>query len=108
MTLRQFVDVTSTNAARIFGLYPRKGVIAVGQRRGPGAAGYASAAASDTADFHVADYSPWEGWEVSGWPTTTILRGKVMAHNGELQGKPGDGQWLPRKIEAPILERVAL
>jgi dihydropyrimidinase len=108
MTLRQFVDVTSTNAARIFGLYPRKGVIAVGSD--------ADLALLDTrqrrrltrADFHVADYSPWEGWEVSGWPTTTILRGKIMAHNGELLGKPGDGQWLPRKIEAPILERVAL
>jgi dihydropyrimidinase len=108
MTLRQYVDVTSTNAARIFGLYPRKGAIAIGSD--------ADLTLLDTnqhkrltrADFHVADYSPWEGWEVTAWPTTTILRGKVMVHQGKLEGSPGDGEWLPRKIAAPILERVSL
>jgi len=36
------------------------------------------------ADLHVRDYSPWEGWQVEGWPTTVILRGKVMVANGQL------------------------
>ena len=108
MSVRQFVDVTSTNAARIFGLYPRKGVIAVGSD--------ADLTLMDThqrrqltmADFHVADYSPWEGWEISAWPTTTILRGRVLTHNGALLAQPGFGQWLPRKIEYDILHRPAL
>ena len=108
MSVRQFVDVTSTNAARIFGLYPRKGVIAVGSD--------ADLTLMDThqrrqltmADFHVADYSPWEGWEISAWPTTTILRGRVLTHNGALLAEPGFGQWLPRKIDSDILRRPAL
>ena len=107
MSLRQFVDITSTNAAKIFGLYPRKGVIAVGsdadltlmdsrQRR------------LTQADFHVADYSPWEDWEVTGWPTTTILRGRPIVHNGALLGRPGDGQLVGRKIESRLLQWPAV
>src|SRR5438309_6679010 len=38
-------------------------------------------------DFHVSDYSPWEGWQVEGWPVMTILRGKVIVENGKLLGK---------------------
>ena len=60
------------------------------------------------ADFHVADYSPWEGWEVSAWPTTTILRGRPIVQNGALLGKPGDGELVSRKIEAGVLARPAL
>jgi dihydropyrimidinase len=60
------------------------------------------------ADFHVADYSPWEGWEISAWPTTTILRGQVLTQNGTLRAEPGSGQWLPRKIDSEILHRPAL
>ncbi len=108
MTLRRYVDVTSSNAARIFGLYPRKGVIAVGSD--------ADLALLDThqrrrltaADFHVADYSPWEGWEVTAWPTSTILRGQVLTHDGRLLARPGVGQWLPRRIAPSIVERVAV
>jgi dihydropyrimidinase len=108
MSLRRFVDVTSTNASRILGLYPRKGVIQVGSD--------ADLALLDTherrrltmADFHVADYSPWEGWEISAWPTTTILRGRVITHDGKLIGRPGDGQFLPRKIDPDVLARPVI
>ena len=84
MSLRQFVDVTSTNAANIFGLYPRKGVIAVGSDADLTLMDTRQQRRLSMADFHVADYSPWEGWEISGWPTTTILRGRVISHNGQL------------------------
>jgi dihydropyrimidinase len=107
MSLRQFVDITSTNAARIFGLYPRKGVIAVGSD--------ADLTLMDSrrrrltrADFHVADYSPWEDWEVTAWPTTTILRGRPIVHNGALLGKPGEGELVLRKIEPHLLERPSV
>jgi len=106
MSLRQFVDVTSTNAARIYGLYPRKGVIQVGSD--------ADLALLDLhprqlsmADFHVADYSPWDGWQVTAWPTTTILRGRVIADQGRLLGKPGDGEFVSRKISNAMLSRPA-
>ena len=105
MTLQRFVDVTSTNAAKIFGLYPRKGVIAPGSD--------ADLVLMDTslerkltkADFHVSDYSPWEGWVVTGWPETTILRGKIVVSNGRLIGEPGDGQFIRRKIDRGVLSR---
>jgi hypothetical protein len=43
-------------------------------------------------DFHVADYSPWEGWQITGWPVLTILRGKVVAERGKLLGSTSDGR----------------
>jgi dihydropyrimidinase len=105
MSLRRYVDVTSTNAARILGLYPRKGAIQVGSD--------ADLAILDTSlqrkltgtDFHVADYSPWEGWEITAWPSTTILRGRVIVDNGQLLGSTDYGQWLPRKIDPEVLQR---
>ncbi len=108
MSLRQFVDVTSTNAARIFGLYPRKGVIAVGSDADLTLMDTRQRRRLTMADFHVADYSPWEGWEISAWPTTTILRGRTIVHEGTLRGRPGDGQWVPRKIDPNILKRPSV
>ena len=58
-------------------------------------------------DFHVSDYSPWEGWPVRGWPVTTILRGKVVVENGRLLGSPSDGKLVPRKISPEVLRRPA-
>ena len=58
-------------------------------------------------DFHVSDYSPWEGWSVEGWPTMTILRGKVIVENGRLLGKLGDGHLMTRKIDPVVLRRPA-
>jgi dihydropyrimidinase len=107
MSLRRFAEVTSSNAARILGLYPRKGAIAPGsdadlcfidpavhKRLGP-------------EDFHVSDYSPWEGWEVRGWPVMTILRGRAIVEHGQMTGTLADGQLIPRKIDPMILRRPA-
>jgi dihydropyrimidinase len=59
-------------------------------------------------DFHVSDYSPWEGWAIEGWPVMTLLRGKVIADNGKLLGTQTDGRLLTgRRIEASILSRPA-
>jgi dihydropyrimidinase len=106
MSLRQFVDVTSTNAARIYGLYPSKGVIQVGSDADL-ALLYLQPRQLTMADFHVADYSPWDGWHVTAWPTTTILRGRVIADHGRLLGKVGDGQFVSRKISNAMLSRPA-
>jgi dihydropyrimidinase len=107
MSLRQFVDVTSSNAARILGLYPRKGVLAVGSDADVVLMDARQSRRLSMADFHVADYSPWEGWQVTAWPSVTILRGRPITMNGNLLGHPGDGQFVPRKIDPSMLERPA-
>jgi dihydropyrimidinase len=56
-------------------------------------------------DFHVSDYSPWEGWTVKGWPVITILRGKVIVERGRLLGTLADGRLVPRKIDPVMLRR---
>ena len=107
-TLNRFVDLVSTNAAKIMGLYPRKGCLAAGSdaditildpsRRGKVAA----------ADLHETDYTPWEGHDIFAWPVTTILRGKVMVENGQYFASPADGKYLKRKIPAEILTGAEL
>jgi dihydropyrimidinase len=102
-SLSRFVDLVSTNAARIMGLYPKKGVIAVGSdadivildptRRGKVRA----------ADLHETDYTPWEGHDIFAWPVVTLLRGKVMVENGQYFGSPNDGRYLKRKIPTDVL-----
>jgi dihydropyrimidinase len=108
MSLRRYVDVTSANAARILGLYPRKGAIQVGCDADLAILRTGQRRRLTRADFHVADYSPWEGWEISAWPTTTILRGRVIVDQGQLIGRPGDGQFVARRIDPEVLARPAL
>jgi dihydropyrimidinase len=98
ITPEQFVAVTATNQARIYGLYPRKGTIAVGAD--------ADIAIWDPerrlvlSHSHLrdgADYTPYEGLEITGWPTTTIVRGRVVAEDGEIVAPKGHGIYLPRQ-----------
>jgi len=107
MSLERYVDVTSTNAAKLLGLYPRKGVIAVGSDADFAIIDPSVKKALNINDLHVRDYSPWEGWVVEGWPTTVILRGKVMVDNGQLLGTGDDGQLIPRRINPTVLNRPA-
>jgi dihydropyrimidinase len=107
MSLQRYAEVTSTNAARILGLYPRKGVLAPGSDADIVLIDPSAHRRLERKDFHVSDYSPWEGWEIRGWPATTILRGKVIVEDGQLLGNLGDGQLIPRKIDPVILRRPA-
>jgi dihydropyrimidinase len=105
MSLTRFAEITSTNAARIFGLYPKKGVIAPGSDADLVLIDPTVRKTLAREDFHVTDYSPWEGWSVSGWPVTTILRGTVIAEAGRLLGRPADGRLASRKIDGALLRR---
>jgi dihydropyrimidinase len=97
ISLSRFVEITSTNASKIFGIFPRKGTIAVGSD-------------ADLVVFDPnltltienkmlksnSDYSAFEGWQVTGWPEITIRRGEVVYRDGLILGQPGNGKILPR------------
>ena len=102
-SLEKFVDLTSTNAARIMGLYPRKGAIAAGADADITVLDPAQKRIVRQEDLHETDYSPWEGREVAAWPTLTILRGKIMVEDGEFYGDESDGLYLKRAIPADII-----
>lgn len=95
ITLEKLVQVTSENSSKFFGLYPKKGSITVGA----------------DADFTVIDlgkadviknekvlskcgWTPWDGYKVKGVPVYTIVRGKIVMEDGEVIGKPGDGEFM--------------
>jgi dihydropyrimidinase len=97
ISLNKFVEVTSTNAAKIFGMYPRKGTLSVGAD--------ADVLIFDPNKKHTisakthhmrCDYSAYEGWEVTGKTETVLLRGKVAIENNECKLKAGDGKFIPR------------
>ena len=97
ISLGRFVEVTSTNAAKLFGLYPRKGTIAVGSDADlvifdPGLTRTVDASKLKS----NADYSVYEGWNVTGWPVVTLRRGEMVFHDDEVIGDPGSGTILPR------------
>ncbi|MCG8545469.1 MAG: amidohydrolase family protein [Alphaproteobacteria bacterium] len=107
-SLNKFVDLVSTNAAKIMGLYPRKGAIAAGSDADITVLDPAESRTVTAARLHETDYTPWEGYEAAAWPTLTVLRGKVMMENGEFKGDIKDGKILKRKIDEAIRSRPAL
>ena len=97
ITINEFVALTSTNAAKIYGLYPRKGSLVIG---------------SD-ADITIwdnewvrtikhemlhdnVDYTPYQGMEVKGWPRIVINRGRIVIEEETLKVDRGSGEFLPR------------
>lgn len=98
LELKTFVDVASTQAAKLFGLYPRKGTLAVGSDADlvvfdPEHRGIISAKT-----HHMAvDYSAFEGWKVEGRPALVTVRGEVAVRNGEFVGTIGRGRFLQRE-----------
>ena len=107
-SLERFVDLCSTNAAKIMGLYPRKGAIAVGSDADIAVLDPTVKRRVRLEDLHEADYTPWEGHEITAWPVMTVLRGKVMVENGAFMGDLNDGKYLKRAIPAEIRSGPAL
>jgi len=94
LSLERFVALTSTNAAKLFGLYPQKGCLAVGSD--------ADLVLFDPEDTRVVgaprhsrcDYSAFAGREVTGWPVMTLRRGEVVFDRGRITASPGSGRLL--------------
>jgi dihydropyrimidinase len=97
ISLNRFVELTSTAAAKMFGLFPKKGTIAVGSDADivifdPDKEQTLSV---ETQHMNV-DYSTYEGKRIRGVVETVLSRGRVVIEDGEYKGKPGDGQFLKR------------
>ncbi len=107
-SLRRYVDLVSTNAAKIMGLYPRKGVLAVGSDADITILDPSRRGKVRKEDLHETDYSPWEGHDIFAWPVTTILRGTIVVADGRFLGKQGAGRYLSRKIANDIVDGPAL
>jgi dihydropyrimidinase len=97
ISLNDFVAFTATNHAKTYGLYPRKGTIAVGAD-----ADLAiwdpdrKVTLSQSLLHHGADYTPYEGFEVTGWPVSTMVRGRFVVRDEALVGTKGDGAYVAR------------
>jgi dihydropyrimidinase len=102
-SLQHFVDLTSANAARYFGMYPRKGALLEGSDADICVLDPSARFVLKKEHLHETDYSPWEGWTVTGWPVATIVRGKIVMQNGKLLGERSWGRWIPRKISEGVL-----
>jgi dihydropyrimidinase len=105
-SLSRYVDLVSSNAAKIMGLYPKKGAIAIGSDADITILDPTRRGKIRAADLHESDYTPWEGHDIFAWPVVTILRGKVMVENGQYLAKAGDGRYLKRKISPDTLRGV--
>ncbi|MES1207373.1 MAG: amidohydrolase family protein [Pseudomonadota bacterium] len=102
LTAERFVEVTSTNAARLFGLYPRKGTIAVGSDADIAIWATGGLRHVRGAEMHSrAGHSVYEGHELRAWPVTTIRRGEIVFDDGRIVGKAGSGQVLERGRTQP-------
>ena len=102
ISLNRFVELTSTASAKMFGLFPKKGTIAVGSDAdivifNPDKKETISVNNSVTHHMNV-DYNAYEGFEVTGVSETVISRGKIIVENCEYLGKKGDGQFLKRGL----------
>jgi dihydropyrimidinase len=101
LSLSRLIEVLSTNVAKLFGLYPRKGTIAVGSD--------ADIVVFDPALTRTvtagmlksnADYSVYEGWEVTGWPVVTLRRGEIAFRDDQVLGQAGSGELVRRGATA--------
>ena len=98
ISLNRFVELTATQPARAYGLYPRKGTLAIGSD--------ADLVIWEERDFtlgnehlhHAVDYTPYAGMQLRAWPALTLLRGQVVWDGSSFAGAAGQGMFLPREL----------
>jgi dihydropyrimidinase len=99
LTPERFVHLTVTAPAQIFGLYPRKGVLRVGSDADVVVWDPTRQWIMDAATLHhTADWTPFAGMEIDGYPELVFLRGNLVARSGELLAIPGIGRYVPRQV----------
>lgn len=99
--LCRFVALTATNNAKLYGLYPRKGTIAVGSDADLAIWDPQARRSIANADLHHnVDYTPFEGLDVRGWPVTVISRGEIVVDDGKVLARKGRGVFLPQAVSS--------
>jgi dihydropyrimidinase len=95
--LNRFVELTSTAAAKMFGLFPKKGTVAVGSDADLVIFDSKKEQTISAKSHHMnVDYSAYEGRKIKGVVETVLSRGKAVIENGEFKGKAGNGEFLKR------------
>lgn len=97
LTLNEFAAVTSTQPAKLFGMYPKKGVLAVGSDADLVLMNPDMEVTISRNILHEnVDYTPYEGLRVKGWPVMTMIRGQIVIENERLQVPVGFGRFIKR------------
>jgi len=108
--INRFVAIGATNHAKLYGIYPRKGTIAVGSDADIAIWDKDKAVTLSAKMLHDnTGYTPFEGRQVQGWPVTVISRGRPVVVNGELKAARGSGQFLraePPEMARPLERKV--
>jgi dihydropyrimidinase len=103
ISLTRFAEVIATNPAKLFGLYPQKGTLAVGSDADIMIIDPDKEVTLRQSMLHgKTDYTPYEDWPVKGYPVTTISRGTVVVQDGEVVVEPGHGKFLKRQKFQPF------
>lgn len=109
ISLQKLVEVCSTNVAKVFGLYPRKGCLQVGSDADFVIVDLDRKHTISAANHHsIAGYNLYDGIEFTGWPTMTIVRGQIVMKEDEIVGPAGHGQYVPRQLGLQKAEDVGL
>jgi dihydropyrimidinase len=107
LSLQRMVELTSTNPARLFGLYPKKGVIQVGSDADLVILDPKKKVTLGMKTTHMkTDFCSLEGLKVTGYPVMTMSRGNVIIDNGNFVGRKGDGRFLKRRIDLYDMQHV--
>jgi len=102
--MHRFVEIVSTNPAKMFGLWPRKGTIAVGSDGDIVLFDPEKETTLSAKTHHMkVDYNPYEGRMVKGGPAMVLSRGEVLVDHGQLKGRPGRGQFVKRQPGRPLV-----
>ncbi len=98
ISLERLSDLLSETPARFYGLYPKKGAIQIGSDADFSVVDLSSKYRFAASQMHTScGWTPYEGWEITGQVTQTILRGKIVMDQGKILGQPGDGCFIPRQ-----------
>jgi dihydropyrimidinase len=100
ITMQKLVEILCANNAKVFHIYPKKGVIQPGSDADLVIVDLEKkvTVSASTQHYTLSDYTPYEGMEVKGWPVLTMLRGNVIVKDGEMVGNTGIGRYIPRTL----------
>jgi len=103
ISLNRFVELTATNPAKLYGLHPKKGTIAIGADADLVIWDEVERTLTNDMLHHAVDYTPYEGRRIRAWPAFTLCRGRVVWDGKDFTGKAGEGKFLRRGL--PTLRR---